>query len=160
MGVAVLMSLVSPAQAGWFGSDAGKAQAETPAKTPDHYYAYQDEARYGYESVLSPDDIKKGIKTKEMATARFVGARDGKYQILLTVGAATELLECSKPCEFFKASRLEGIRGYTRSFMRNEKGTVAWAAMQDAMNGKMTRAKLGQNKEFLWFNWQYGYLMK
>ena len=128
----------------------------------DHNYSMQDGDQYGYESAVSQNQEQDGQGTSPLVMFRYAGLKDGKYQLFAHEQNTYEVMECTNPCKFIKAMTfVDGEHVHTEHVPAVE-GTVADAAMNDAIAGKLERAKLTSNATgehyYVWFDERNGKL--
>lgn len=119
-----------------------RAKDEPPLPPKDHYYSMRDGQQYGYEQSLSAIDKAQGVAAKPLTMIHYLGLQDNTHQMAFgNPSAPVEIAECSKPCDFVKIRR-SPPQSFSESpeTIRAEKGTILWAIMHDAMNGKLERA--------------------
>lgn len=133
-------------------------QASAPAAAPaapQHIYAMKDGQTYGYEAALSEEDKAKGLAAKPLMMFAYAGSKEGKHQVFVLDTDAITVFECGEPCEFLKIMvfTVNGEHVKTER-LRAEPNMIAAQALQDAKNGFLERAGLGESKadvKWVWF---------
>lgn len=115
------------------------AAGAAPEKVaPDHYYALRDGFEYGYEQALSEDDKNAGTQASPLMMTRFMDVTDGIYTVEIIKGPASAIFTCEYHCEFIKSKQFAYGQLVNSEILRNAKGSVVWAIMQDAQSGKLS----------------------
>jgi hypothetical protein len=112
--------------------------AETTPPAPEHYYSMQDGNSYGYESVLSQNDINNGLVTKPLIMFSHVSKTDTKIALKSETGEGVySLISCEIPCEYAKITPV--VNGYKQKpeTMAVTNDSIISLALKDAMNGFM-----------------------
>jgi inhibitor of KinA sporulation pathway (predicted exonuclease) len=106
----------------------------------------KDGEDYGYESASSDADKAAGLKAKPLVIFRYLGRKGDTYQVVLINDKFRNVFEVTKPFEFAKIHSFYGDRYQGKEMMRLTDGTLAAAAVRDAMLGHMkqfTRVEKG-----------------
>lgn len=135
------------------------------AKGLDHYYALEDGGLYGYERQPSEEEVSRGMATAPILMIRYVGKKDGKWQVANNDGGVTTVFECSNPCEFIKTMVFDDDEGPAIHVqrIRGQPGILAYNIIQDAINGKITKTVMGvrQNGKdyYVWYDEKEGMVL-
>lgn len=136
------------------------AQVVPPKSVKDHNYSLRDGLEYGYESAVSDNDKNNGQVASKLSMFRYVGTRDGKYQVYSKEDSVITVAECDNPCEFMKVMVFSDGTHFKTERMRATEGSLGWYVMQDAINGKMDQAIWVSNdrkvKKDIWFSEKKG----
>lgn len=122
------------------------AEAKEPATTqaaaavaPLHYYSMQAGDEYGYERDVSDDQKQAGIAASPLVMIRFAGEKKGRYQIFSSSGNLRTVFDCEKPCDFIRVRTFVDGDEAAVDHMRRVKGSIAYYAMEDAMQGRLAQ---------------------
>lgn len=137
------------------------AQAVAPALVRTHNYSLKDGYEYGYERALTVDEANKGQAASSLVMARFVGQRDGKYQVYVKNEDApgyVEVAECTNPCEFMKNMVFNQGEHVSTERLRVAPRVMGWLMLEDAINGQLEQYHLKSDgrKYSVWFDEQKG----
>ena len=156
--IAIIAALLSACGENQQAPQAQNEPTKQAIKGADRYYVLEDNGAYGYERALSENEIKRGQGTAPIVMARYVGEKDGKWQVAIEDGSIISVFECSKPCEFIKAMVFdldEKGRALNVERMRGQPGILAYSILQDAINGKLAN-RMGIKKDSkiysVWFD--------
>lgn len=134
-------STTTTAQATDVVGEQARTEAMEPPAAPTHYYSMQDGDSYGYESVLSQNDINNGVATKPLIMFKLVSKSDSKIVLKSETGDGIySLISCEMPCEYVKI--IPVINGYKQKSetMAVTSESIVNFAIQDAINGNMEAA--------------------
>jgi hypothetical protein len=128
----------------------------TPApesyQPPKPKFSFEDGVDYGYSAEIGQDEERNGIKAKPLVMFRYLGRKDDTYQVVLVEGDVRNVFEVKSPFEFAVVHTFYRNRYQSKSIMPLVVGTVAAAAVSDAIMGHMKQATgmLG-GKEVTWW---------
>ena len=125
----------------------------------DHYYSMKDGVEYGYEQGLSQDAQNAGQAATKLMMFKFSGQKNGVYQVFSAEkSGATVTLQCENPCNYIKSMSFYQLEHTGTERMKATEGTVGWAVMADAINGKLEKFQAEKNgKKFeVWFDEKKG----
>jgi hypothetical protein len=111
-------------------ADPVPATPEAPPP-PSHNWQYREGLEYGYQGAISQDAQNSGVAASQVHMFRYLGEKGGIYTIQ---GVESGLrASCANPCEVMK---LTG--GGITQRVAFSSGSIAGAAMEDAINGQMS----------------------
>lgn len=128
----------------------------SPVK-PDHFYSMRDGNEYGYERAISNEEQNQGQAANKLLMLKFAGQKDGKYQVYTQDKQTFGVFECSAPCDYIKTMVFFGKEHIKTERIKGGTGSIAGAALTDAINGKLEQAKVTRRsdkskKVHIWFN--------
>lgn len=132
------------------------------AAAADHYYVLKDGDHYGYERKLTDAEKQAGSVAPEVVMMRYAGQHGGVHQVFYYQrgGHYAEVYECAAPCEFIKVMTFARGKLVRSNRFRATPDSLGWAVMQDAMNGRLTVAKIGPDRnETAWFDEREGLVL-
>ncbi len=121
---------------------------------PQKYYSMKDGHEYGYEQAVSQDAANKGQVAVKLLMFKFAGERNGVLQFYAKEADVVSVFQCERPCEYVKQLVFYNGRLLRKDHIRAVEGSIAWAVVQDAQNGyltKFTREREGKLQE-VWFD--------
>lgn len=107
----------------------------------DHNYDFAERGEYGYALAVSDLQRQAGQLAAQFVTYRYLGERDGRFQLYIRQGDVVTVLEATKPCKVIKTMSFVDA-DYMRETINVERiqclpGTVGHLAFDDAMNGRL-----------------------
>jgi hypothetical protein len=138
-------------------STEAEGQSATIAPEPpkiEHMYSMKDGDQYGYEKGISKDQQDAGQTASTLLMFSYAGEKDGVYQAYTGTDGVVTVMQCNNPCEFMKILTFVGGENVKTDRMKATEGSVGWAVMSDAINGKLEPhvAKRNGKKGHVWFD--------
>jgi len=168
---ALLLSLIlSSALLAGCGDNTSSQQATASQDKPaeivpsvpikDHQYSMKDGFEYGYEQGLSENQQNAGQVASTLLMFKYAGQKDGAFQVYTkdAVNEVIAVMQCSNPCDFMKVMTFYQGENIKTERMRATEGSIGWAVMSDAINGKLQQYFVDKNgkKLAIWFDEKKG----
>ena len=127
-----------PAQVARLDLPAPPAHAPQLIKLPAHRYSIKDGFEYSYEKALSASDKIAGSVATPMITVRFLGEREGRFQLFHKENAVIiAVYDCDRACEYATIHKYINEDYAGNEKMRVAAGSVIGAIFEDAIAGKL-----------------------
>ncbi len=119
-----------------------------PPSVPTHYYSYEKDGEYGYETQLSQTQIDRGIASAPLIMVRYMGELRGVYRAQIVTGSPeivsgpiTVVISCSSPCNYITTHEYY-FNSYGGAALIDKEvmpagTTVSAAILHDAMSGQL-----------------------
>lgn len=135
---------------------ASAAASPKPAAATAGNYSLQDGQLYGYEVAPAA-----GEAPRPLVMLRYLGERDGAHQLLQRESELDIVIECGRPCEFYKAMAFREGRHLKTERLRLVDRSVAALALEDAWRGRLQRAVAPNDGRpaLAWYSEQLGLVL-
>jgi hypothetical protein len=131
------------------------ATADMQAAEESHHYAVYSDGEYGYERAVSEDDKNAGQIASTVMLFKYLGEKDGLYQVMHTESEGVDLvLECENPCKFIRTYTLVNHQLGRKEMLPATEGTIGYLVMDDAINGRLKRHIFGTEglQHTMWYS--------